>query len=78
MAVRGELAELAHQGDRLVEFLLRQAHLGGEAMQVADQGLQDLLQARILRPIGFVQDRLRQLGFIIDDHRSASRFLEES
>src|SRR6185437_10669952 len=73
VVVVGELPEPAHQVDRGVEFPLRETHLAGECMQMADQRLQDLPRARVGDLAGLAQHRLGNLLFPLDDHAGRPR-----
>ncbi len=72
MTVRSELPQAAHEIDRGVEFLLGEAHFTREGMQMPDQRLYDLADARIGNLPRLAQHRLSDLLFALDDHVRSS------
>ena len=68
MAFVGVLAERHDVADRGLEFLFGELHLTGEGVEVANECGHDLAQARIGRPLEFLQHRLGDIFLVIDNH----------
>jgi predicted nicotinamide N-methyase len=68
VALGGELADRHEVADRLLELVLGQLHLAGEAVQVAHEGRHDLAKAWIGRARDLGEHRRRDVFLAVDDH----------